>query len=113
TSDEEDVSRAPTLTIPQVMALASDRDDIARELATGFVRLETEITPYLRRQLQSGPLSPVCGGEGQGEGVSASSGLLRDGVFSGRAGTARHALIPFDSLTLALSPADGGEGTGS
>jgi triphosphoribosyl-dephospho-CoA synthase len=32
----QDVSDAPTMTLTQVMALAADRDGIAREYATGF-----------------------------------------------------------------------------
>jgi triphosphoribosyl-dephospho-CoA synthase len=46
-ADEQDVSQPPTLTVPRVMALAADRDAIARELATGYHRLETETVPFL------------------------------------------------------------------
>jgi triphosphoribosyl-dephospho-CoA synthase len=55
----QDVSQTPTLTIPEVMALAAHRDDIARELATGFVRLQQEIVPFLHRHWSGAvPASP-------------------------------------------------------
>jgi len=69
TSTEQDVSQPPTLTIPAVMALAADRDDVARELATGFQRLERDIMPFLISLLPP-PLSK--GGMGGGAAQNAA-----------------------------------------
>jgi triphosphoribosyl-dephospho-CoA synthase len=46
-SPRQDVAERPTLPLREVMALAATRDDVARELSTGFLRLEREIVPCL------------------------------------------------------------------
>jgi triphosphoribosyl-dephospho-CoA synthase len=59
----EDVASAPTLTIPQVMSLAAERDAIACELSSGFCELERHIVPFLKWVLQGatgGPLQPLA-----------------------------------------------------
>lgn len=60
-SPEQDISQPPTLPLQNVMRLAADRDDVARELATGYLRLEQMIVPWLMEaweQATSRPLSP-------------------------------------------------------
>ncbi len=47
---EQDVADEPTVTLLEVMRLAADRDDIAREYATGFeMHLRPSACPALQR----------------------------------------------------------------
>lgn len=46
-SAEQDISQPPTLPLRNVMLLAAARDGVARELATGYLRLERMIVPLL------------------------------------------------------------------
>lgn len=68
-SSEQDVSQPPTLPLQNVMRLAATRDDVARELATGYLRLEREIVPWLveaweqAASQQASPLKPISPAE--------------------------------------------------
>jgi len=46
-SDEQDVSQEPTIPLRQAMALAADRDLIARQYANGFAEVFDEVVPAL------------------------------------------------------------------
>ncbi|MEO6211167.1 MAG: triphosphoribosyl-dephospho-CoA synthase [Gemmatimonadaceae bacterium] len=50
----EDVAAAPTVTLAAAMALASDRDDIAREYVTAFARTFTVGAPALTKARAAG-----------------------------------------------------------
>jgi triphosphoribosyl-dephospho-CoA synthase len=50
----EDVADAPTVTLREAMALAADRDGIAREYATGFASTFEVGAPALERALDDG-----------------------------------------------------------
>ncbi len=51
---EQDISNEPTLPLRAVMALAADRDAIARQYTNGFQEVLGEALPELRRSLQAG-----------------------------------------------------------
>jgi triphosphoribosyl-dephospho-CoA synthase len=51
---DQNVGSEPTMTLRAVMALAADRDLIARQYANGFREVLGEAVPDLRRLLQSG-----------------------------------------------------------
>lgn len=50
-SDTEDVTGIATLPVVDVMALAAERDFIARQYANGFYELQTIICPYLEKSM--------------------------------------------------------------
>ncbi len=54
--DEQDVAAVPTMTLREVMALAVDRDLVARQYATGFQEVLQEVLPMIRAALQAGHL---------------------------------------------------------
>lgn len=54
TSEEQDVSGEPTMTLQAVMHLAADRDGVAREYATGFATTFDVGAPALRRARRDG-----------------------------------------------------------
>jgi triphosphoribosyl-dephospho-CoA synthase len=51
---EQDIANEPTLPLRVVMALAAERDSIARQYANGFQQVLGEALPELRRSLQAG-----------------------------------------------------------
>ncbi len=51
---EQDVAAEPTLTLREVMALAADRDLIARQYAGGFQEIWHEVLPMIRATLHGG-----------------------------------------------------------
>jgi len=54
--DEQDVADVPTMTLREVMALAVERDLVARQYATGFQEVLQEVLPMIRAALQGGHL---------------------------------------------------------
>jgi triphosphoribosyl-dephospho-CoA synthase len=52
--DEQDVAGEPTMTLRQVMALAADRDLVARQYASGYQEIFHEVLPLIRESLQGG-----------------------------------------------------------
>ena len=54
--DEQDVAAEPTMPLRDVMALAADRDLIARQYAFGFQEVFHEVLPMIRETLQGGHL---------------------------------------------------------
>lgn len=54
--DEQDVADEPTMTLRDVMALAADRDLIARQYADGFQVVFLEVLPLIREALCRGHL---------------------------------------------------------
>jgi len=54
--DEQDVAAEPTMTLREVMALAADRDLIARQYASGFQEIFHEVLPMIRAALHGGHL---------------------------------------------------------
>jgi triphosphoribosyl-dephospho-CoA synthase len=54
TAADQDVRAAPSVTLREAMALAKDRDRIARQYATGFRDLFTFALPHLTQALASG-----------------------------------------------------------
>jgi len=54
--DEQDVAAEPTLTLREVMALAADRDLIARQYASGFQEIFHEVLPMICEALHGGHL---------------------------------------------------------
>jgi triphosphoribosyl-dephospho-CoA synthase len=53
-AEDQDVAAEPTMTLREVMALAADRDGIAREYATGFETTFTRGAPALARARNAG-----------------------------------------------------------
>jgi triphosphoribosyl-dephospho-CoA synthase len=51
---EQDIANEPTMPLRAVMALAAERDSIAREHANGFQEVLSEALPELRRSLRAG-----------------------------------------------------------
>ena len=51
---DQDVAREPTMTLRAVMAMAADRDLIARQYANGFREVLGEALPALRESLERG-----------------------------------------------------------
>jgi triphosphoribosyl-dephospho-CoA synthase len=51
---EQDVTREPTITLRAIMALAAERDLIARQYANGFHEVLAQALPELRRSLDAG-----------------------------------------------------------
>jgi triphosphoribosyl-dephospho-CoA synthase len=54
--DEQDLADEPTMTLRDVMALAADRDLIARQYADGFQEVIHEVVPLIRDALDGGQL---------------------------------------------------------
>jgi triphosphoribosyl-dephospho-CoA synthase len=54
--DEQDVADEPTMTLRAAMALAADRDLIARQYANGFHEVLREVEPMIGQALHSGHL---------------------------------------------------------
>jgi len=54
--DEQDVAAESTMTLREVMALAADRDLIARQYASGFQEIFHEVLPMIRAALHGGHL---------------------------------------------------------
>ena len=54
--DEQDVAAEPTMPLRDVMALAADRDLVARQYAIGFQEVFHEVLPMIRETLQGGHL---------------------------------------------------------
>ncbi len=52
--DEQDIAQEPTVTLREAMALAADRDLIARQYANGFRQVLDDGLPALRRRLDGG-----------------------------------------------------------
>jgi triphosphoribosyl-dephospho-CoA synthase len=51
---DQDVARVPTMTLRAVMALAAERDSIARQYANGYQQVLGEALPALRASLDAG-----------------------------------------------------------
>jgi triphosphoribosyl-dephospho-CoA synthase len=51
---DQDVARVPTMTLRAVMALAAERDSIARQYANGYQQVFGEALPALRASLDAG-----------------------------------------------------------
>lgn len=54
TVDDQDVSQAPTVTLREAMALASDRDSVARQYVSDFSDVLDSVLPCLARYLAAG-----------------------------------------------------------
>ena len=54
TSTDQDVSGAPSVTLREAMALAADRDAVARQYATGYADVFEVAAPALREALHDG-----------------------------------------------------------
>jgi triphosphoribosyl-dephospho-CoA synthase len=68
-ANEQDVADEPTMTLRDVMALAADRDLIARQYASGFREVLHEVLPMIREALLAGqPLETAI--------ITASLGTL-------------------------------------
>jgi triphosphoribosyl-dephospho-CoA synthase len=54
TVPEQDVTEAPTITLRDAMAMAADRDSVARQYANGYQEVFHEALPALRQALAAG-----------------------------------------------------------